>query len=418
MKALQISKISFLNNMKNEELASVIKDSLRLTVFGMCVLASYCVPKIKRKIIFVCNEAGSFSGNIKPLFQYANSQSQNLDLMILTNSEKVYSSLIKDNYNAFLYPSYKGIWHLLTAKKVVIENGMSIEKCGICFRTKVFQLWHGANLKYMVKQWDEIRDRSHIRYSTNLLRDIKVNIPKYEFILSPSEFYKKNTFEKSFNSKSVFVAGYPRNDIFFKEEQASDLEGADIEIFKKVKEHRENGGKVALYCPTWRDKAIEGENVSPLNEEKLKEYLEKYNILLILKKHHRDKRVLTKSKHKLIDVYHHSLDIYPLMKHTDLLVSDYSSIFFDYLLLNKPVVFFPYDYNQYMTRDRLFQYDYDEFTPGKKCITQQELFDEIALALESKDYYLKEREKVKNLVFDKEKCENSSAFIWEEILKS
>lgn len=404
--------------MEHQNLASTIRDILRFFVFIISAILSYLIPKSSKKTVFICNETGALTGNIKALYQYALNASPELRLLVFTGNENTYHSLKNRGYDVFFYPCLLSIWHLLTSRKVVIETGLSIERCGFCLNSQVFQLWHGANLKYMVKEWDALRDRSGERFLVKTLRNIKVNLPRYEFVLAPSEFYKENTFKTSFNAKNVYVAGYPRNDIFFKTEKILDLESADAVLIDKAKAHRNNGGTVILYCPTWRDQASRLEGVSPFDEAKLFSFLEKNNILLIMKKHHRDLRVLAQAKHILIDIYPHSLDIYPLMKHTNMLISDYSSIFFDYLLLNKPVIFYPYDYEQYMRRDRLFQYDYNEFTPGRKCRSEESLYTEIILALKDKNYYVEERDKVKGIVFDQEKCRDSSSYIWNEILKA
>ena len=61
------------------------------------------------------------------------------------------------------------------------------------------------------------------------------------------------------------------------------------------------------------------------------------------------------------------------MVHCDLLITDYSSIFFDFLLLDRPIVFFPYDLEQYLSQDRAMYFDYEIMTPGPKCRTYDEL---------------------------------------------
>ncbi len=53
------------------------------------------------------------------------------------------------------------------------------------------------------------------------------------------------------------------------------------------------------------------------------------------------------------------------MPNSDLLITDYSSIYFDYLLLDKEIVFYPFDYEKYINTDREFYFDYDALTPGE-----------------------------------------------------
>jgi len=70
-------------------------------------------------------------------------------------------------------------------------------------------------------------------------------------------------------------------------------------------------------------------------------------------------------------------DIYNFLHQSDLLITDYSSIYFDYLLLNKEIVFYPYDYEEYSKDEREFYFDYTSFTPGKKVYTFEDLLESL-----------------------------------------
>ena len=87
-------------------------------------------------------------------------------------------------------------------------------------------------------------------------------------------------------------------------------------------------------------------------------------------------------------------DIYPLLRLTDVLITDYSSVFVDFLLLNKPIIFAPFDIDDYLTKDTMLCYDYNEITPGYKaknwidveramvnCVKNPEQFEKERLAV-------------------------------------
>ncbi len=63
-----------------------------------------------------------------------------------------------------------------------------------------------------------------------------------------------------------------------------------------------------------------------------------------------------------------SLDVYPILKESDLLITDYSSVYFDYLYLDREIVFYPYDLDYYKNDDRGLMFEYNEFTPGEKSL--------------------------------------------------
>jgi CDP-glycerol glycerophosphotransferase (TagB/SpsB family) len=393
---------------------NTFKQLFFILIYVCTCVVSFFIPKKRNSIVIFCNEAGLFGGNIRAISFFIKNN-KHTEVTIISFSKQTTEELLKLGFHAQAYPSLKATWSFLRAKLLIIECGLRIELCGLAGGSKVVQIWHGANLKYMVKGWYQFQ-----KYSNpfeQLVRYIKINYPQYRFIVSPSEFYKENTFKTSFNSREVFVAGYPRNDLFFRADETQDEVGSSMDLVIKAKKHREAGGKVLVYCPTWRDNSEVNENVIPFIEESLIRFLEKNNIYLVVKKHHRDKRTPIPKNHPLVDVYPHDKDVYLLLKYSDLLITDYSSIYFDYLLLNKPVVFYPYDYETYVTRDRLFQYPYDDFTPGKKCLNENDLYEEILNALNNSQYYFEEREKIKTIAFGSEPCANSSEKIWNKCLE-
>ena len=93
-------------------------------------------------------------------------------------------------------------------------------------------------------------------------------------------------------------------------------------------------------------------------------------------------------------------DIYPLLRDVDVLVTDYSSIYFDFLLLDRPVVFFCYDLDSYTRDDRALLFDYQTMTPGPKARTMAELVSALHQVAAGDDPWRAERALVASLVFD------------------
>ena len=98
--------------------------------------------------------------------------------------------------------------------------------------------------------------------------------------------------------------------------------------------------------------------------------------------------------------YNPRLDIYPLFSVIDLLITDYSAIYTDFLLTKRPVLFFPYDMHKYIKHDRPLQFDYDSITPGPKCFTQNELQEEIeSIIIKGNDIHAHKRQEALNKTF-------------------
>ena len=93
-------------------------------------------------------------------------------------------------------------------------------------------------------------------------------------------------------------------------------------------------------------------------------------------------------------------DPYVFLKMADVLITDYSSIYFDYLLLDRPIIFFAYDLEEYLSDSREMYFDYDEFTPGEKVNDYQELKSGIVKVIYYSDQYKEARNLMRNYVFD------------------
>ena len=96
------------------------------------------------------------------------------------------------------------------------------------------------------------------------------------------------------------------------------------------------------------------------------------------------------------------MDTQILIIESKALITDYSSIYIDYLLLDKPLLFYCYDYEHYLENDREMYFDYENVTPGNKAKNFDELFKQICGVIENgDDYGREEREKVKNMFYCK-----------------
>jgi CDP-glycerol glycerophosphotransferase (TagB/SpsB family) len=105
-------------------------------------------------------------------------------------------------------------------------------------------------------------------------------------------------------------------------------------------------------------------------------YLRDANKVILVKKHPLDSNIVLPEKSTNIKIITEKVDdIQELLVHSDLLITDYSSVVFDYSLLNRPFILFPYDYREYVKSCRGFIYDYFEELPGPFAETENELMN-------------------------------------------
>jgi CDP-glycerol glycerophosphotransferase (TagB/SpsB family) len=218
-------------------------------------------------------------------------------------------------------------------------------------------------------------------------------------------------------AKKHLGLGYPRNDLLLKKHEPLDIALCDLSLYELVKTRFEKGEKSVIYMPTHRESKHSA--TPPLDLKKLYDFLETLDIVMVFKLHAFALANIN-SKQELKNIYFHNAsgDVYPLLKYTDILITDYSSVYFDFLFLNRAIVFFDYDYEEYSANMGGFLYDYEEFSPGLHVKTQEQLQKALSRALKQ-DEFKEKREALWQRLFDnsqKFSCEKIQNFMSRELV--
>lgn len=104
----------------------------------------------------------------------------------------------------------------------------------------------------------------------------------------------------------------------------------------------------------------------------------------------------------ITDITEKSMDIQELLMDTDILVTDYSSTYIDYLLLDRPVVFYNFDYHDYLEHDRGMYCDYEKAAPGYKAETFEALMEEFERLVQGDDHFKEVRRQARDFFYCKE----------------
>lgn len=268
-----------------------------------------------------------------------------------------------------LSPKY--FWYLARAKYWVNNQNFPFyitrRKNGVYIQT-----WHGTPLKKMQHDLDNIegRDAGYLNRVTQASR-------QWSYLLSPSE-YATSAFSTAFRHEAVVLEkGYPRNDI---------LSRPDVhELGESVKQKLDlpTGKKILLYAPTFRDdQNISGNKFDFTLPFDLEEFASKFGdeYLLLLRLHVVVKKTISIPDHLADSVRDVSAydDINELFLVSDALITDYSSVFFDYAILQRPIIFFAYDLEKYRDQLRGFYLDYNSDLPGPVVTEPAELWNAIS----------------------------------------
>ena len=267
----------------------------------------------------------------------------------------------------------KAYYRYYAAAKYVITNS-NLDYQIIKKDEQIFlQTWHGTPLKRL--RCDIEAERGNVN---NTLEEIKLkndmDVIRYDYFLSPSAF-ASDKFISAFNLKAlgkeniILETGYPRNDIL------SNYKDSDLAIILKEL-NLKNNKKILLYAPTFRDNQHDSSlgyvydlclDFDRLREELSDEYI------VLFRAHYFVANQFDFDKYKGF-VYDVSAvdDITKLYLISDMLVTDYSSVFFDYANSKRPMIFYMYDLDEYANDIRGFYIDINEL-PGSIVKNEEEL---------------------------------------------
>jgi CDP-glycerol glycerophosphotransferase len=240
--------------------------------------------------------------------------------------------------------------------------------------TIYLQTWHGTPLKKLAGDMEEVHmpGTTTKRYKETFYQEAA----NWDFLVSPNS-YSTNIFERAFKypKRKILETGYPRNDYLFTQNT--------IDNCNKIKETLgiPKDKKVILYAPTWRDNEYYGVGkykfTLDIEFEKLKRRFGA-DYVILLRLHYLIANSIDVSTYKnfVFDFSNHN-DIRDLYIISDLLITDYSSVFFDYLCLKRPIIFYTYDIETYRDQLRGFYFDFEKEAPGPLVKTTDHLIEAI-----------------------------------------
>ena len=217
-------------------------------------------------------------------------------------------------------------------------------------------LWHGV-------PWKKIGlDGSKASFLKKLYYKVQNSVLASDYYLSLSEDFSK-IINSAFmiNSDHIMRSGYPRNSVFYDQAFRVNIR---FKLLNAFNEGIDDNVKIITYMPTFRDntnKVFSFESV--IENEKLKSVLEKNNAIIIEKSHFAASVKQKMNGNGRIRF----LNDYPaqeLLSVSDILITDYSSCFFDFLLSDRPIIHYLYDYDYYATKDRGLYYSKEDVCCG------------------------------------------------------
>ena len=230
-------------------------------------------------------------------------------------------------------------------------------------------LWHGI-------MWKKIGNDAEVSRAAGVAGAIRRKLYHYDYFVSPSDAYSehiKTAFDAS--DEDLICAGLPRNCIFYDEDR--------VRQCRSALESRLGTEKPILvsYLPTFRDSGSAPFSFSSLRDPAFEQWLREKNVFILQKAHAAEKGSFGADQGRILTV--EDIPAQELMAASDVLITDYSSCFFDYLLLDRPIIHFLYDYDFYKDRDRGLYYEKEEVVCGEAPQTPEELMAAIRRSVEA-----------------------------------
>ncbi len=330
-------------------------------------------PIKNNSISLVIKHATHFKGNLKYVYDELKKDS-NFELNLIYTEYVVDKNSIKDIlsslahiFKLFIFRTYQ----LARSDYIILnDNFLPMAYMDINTKTTVIQLWHaaGAFKKFGLSTETD----------PNVIEILKKISKKLDYVIVSSKdvipFYAEAF---GVDKKKVLALGIPRTDFYFKynnNKVRNDLR-KDFDVLYPDAKNK----KIVLYAPTFRDDPVKDGNIL-INFDVHLFNQQLMGHCLLVRFHPQINNNLIENN-GYIDVTDY-LDEKELLLISDILITDYSSIMIEFALLNKPMIFYPYDYDYYVNDERDFYIDYKKMVPGPIA----EDIDEIVKIIKYKQY--------------------------------
>ncbi len=340
-------------------------------VFGIYSrLLNSIVPVKKKTWAFGADYGQSYRESSKYILEYMLKEHSDYDCFFITRNIDVYNVLKRKGIPCYMNTSFSGIYHLASAECIfmtqyIIDILFAYKKKN----RKFFYIGHGMPFKKAFKALPNYCfSEKRKRLLAPLLNYLTCGYDFDEsiFAISTSDFLTPYIKEYYGDNMPVKVIGFPRNDALFDKERMSSekwISGVD----KKF---------IVTYMPTHRDGGKGKLSPNPFrNRPDIQKWMKENNVVLLIKQHPNMINRLedTENTDTIKDITKMKIDSQVCLYHTDVLISDFSSVWIDFLLLKRPLIFYYYD--DYVNKDWGQLYDIKEDFSRYFSYSTDELFE-------------------------------------------
>ena len=370
-------------------------------------IVSFFIPRSPKRVTCGGWSGTRFCDNSKAMYLFLCENKETLGLgrvTWFTRDKVLLSQLRRDGYDAEL------IGTLPAFRKCARAKYQFVDVCGgdteRFFSQKAVRvnLWHGMPFK----RFGYLCDFA----SGDIAGAVKANMShrelgnwNYFYSLTMSENIGKINMQAfGINEKHCVKGPYPRI-AYLKGEIGHYLLDSEKQTATKLERLRKSGKRVVAYLPTFRDsKEINAVTVKTVDT--LLRWAQENNCCILTKMHAASSERLC-GEHELLVNIPSEGDVYNFLGEADVLISDYSSVPFDFMPLGRPLIYYCFDYEYYKNSDRGFMMDFEKNTPGDVVFDESALLESVKNAVDSAEEYISRHSKKMQAVLDFITCDET-----------
>ena len=384
---------------------------IRLPLNYVSFIITTLIPVRKNLVLFTGTSISTYNESARYLYEYL-LKNENISVVWITNSKIVCDYLDNLGYPVVKHKSFNGLWHYIRSG-VIVFTGTSYPNLFkfVGKSTIKICLYHGMGPR-STNSVDGIMSRDPL--------DVLRKYHKFDYFNFTSKYTNTVVGRLQFllpeNKRVIF--GLPRCDHLFSKDKVEESRINKNQL-RELNYAIDESTKCILYSPTWRSDvnsiSFPLSEINDFNVYTFDQWLKENNILFLISVHPHMENLEDFSDCTNIQYINHNplIDINQLLPEMDLLITDYSSIATDYMLMDRPVIYVMPDYDYYLYDFGLLE-DMRDNLPGLESKNMPDLQDHIVRSLQDpyemqsgRKRYLKKYYDVDNF----KSCEKISIFI-------
>ncbi len=335
-------------------------------LMGIFFYINYLFPVNEKKILLIMTHDDSDDGNVGSTYRYFQERNQDLIFKKITRENFTFKpnrTLLKNLLYMFIIVPF----HISTSKTIFMDNVfLPFSKIKVKDNTRLIQLWHGTGA---IKKFGLECEDGWIK-----TLGIDTNRKTTHFIVGSS--WMKEVYKKAFGAEDekIFNIGCPRTDLYFNRHILQERWDKFFNDYPGLVDK-----KIILYAPTFRDNQKKLDEIQiHLDIDKLMSKLDDGYVLGLRLHPHVSSNIdlgkyISESNQSRVYDFSHYNKLNTLLVCCHVLITDYSSIIYEYALTRKPMIFYPYDLDEFEKSGRGFYGDYRSTVPGPIAFETDEI---------------------------------------------